>query len=227
MLKRLIVALLSMLALAGCAAAPVRTGPVHGIVMETLQGGVNISLASSAGRIGGNGVLFYQRPESFRISILSPFGQVLFDTIVKGDKVICLMADRKKAWQGGMGDLPDSLGVRVWPLMKWVVEPPHPAGPALEREFTRPDGTVEKVYYDSAGFVLRKVNATGDEVVYGDYLFTENVAVATRIDLHTADGNRLQLRLEEPEVNRPIDSEIFAPQLDGYEVLPLSEFKGF
>jgi outer membrane lipoprotein LolB len=227
MLKRLVPTALFMLILAGCASAPVRTAPVHGIVMETLQGGVNISLASPAGKIGGNGVLFYQRPESFRLSILSPFGQIMLDTIINGDKVTCLMADRKKVWQGEMRDLPDSLGVRVWPLMKWVVEPPHPAGPALERVFTRPDGTIEKVSYDSSGFVHSKVNENGDKVVYGDYQISEDVAVPTLIDLHTADGSRLQLRLEEPEVNRPIDREIFEPKLEGYEILPLSEFREF
>lgn len=227
MLKRLVLTALFMLALAGCAAAPVRTAPVQGGVIDTLQGGVNISLSSPAGKIGGNGVLFYQRPDIFRMSILSPFGQVLFDTIVNGDKVLCLMADRKKGWQGELRDLPDSLGVRVWPLMKWVVEPPHPAGPALERVFTRPDGALENVQYDSSGFVKRKVNSAGDEVRYSDYQLSGDIAVPTRIDIHTADGSQLQLRFDEPEVNRPIDREIFAPKLDGYEILPLSEFKGF
>jgi hypothetical protein len=227
MLKSCIVAALFTMALAGCAAAPVRTEPVPGGVMETLQGGVNISLASPAGKIGGNGVLFYQKPESFRLSILSPFGQIILDTIVNGNKVLCLMAGKKKAWQGAMQDLPDSLGVRIWPLMKWVVEPTQPAGPALERVFTRPDGTAEKVSYDSSGYVRSKVNAFGDEVSYDEYQITGGVAVPTRIDLHTADGSQLQLRLEEPEVNRPIDREIFAPPLAGYEVFPLSEFRGF
>src|SRR6185369_1349084 len=175
MLKRLATATLFMLALAGCAAAPVRTEPVHGIVMETLQGGVNVSLTSPAGKIGGNGVLFYQRPESFRLSILAPFGQVLLDIIVNGDRILCLRESLRKGWQGEMDDLPDSLGVRVWPLMKWVVEPPHPAGPALERVFTRPDGTTEKVQYDASGFVQRKVDSLGDEVVYGDYQVSGDV----------------------------------------------------
>jgi Outer membrane lipoprotein LolB len=219
--------LLLMLTLAGCATAPPLPEPIHGIVMDTLQGGVNVSFSSPAGKIGGNGVLFYQRPDSFRMSILSPFGQVLLDTIVNGDKVLILMADRKKGWQGEVRDLPDSLGVRVWPLMKWVVEPPHPAGPALERVFERPDGTLETVQYDSSGFVKRKVNSSGDEVMYNDYQLSGNIAVPARIEIHTADGSQLQLGFDEPEVNRPIDREIFAPKLDGYEILPLSEFKGF
>jgi YD repeat-containing protein len=227
MLKRFVTAALFMLALAGCSAAPVRSRPVHGVVMETLQGGVNLSLSSPAGKIGGNGVLFYQRPESFRLSILSPFGQVLLDIIVNGDRVLCLRESLRKGWQGEMRDLPDSLGVRVWPLMKWAVEPSQPAGPALERVFTRPDGTTEKVRYDSAGLVRSKVSSLGDEVVYGDYQFSGDVAVPTLIGINTPEGSRLQLRLEELEVNRPIDREIFEPNLQGYEILPLSEFREF
>jgi len=227
MLKTLAVAGLFLLIFAGCATAPVRTAPVHGIAMETLQGGVNVSLSSPAGKIGGNGVLFYQRPESFRLSILAPFGQVLLDIIVNGDRILCLRESLRKGWQGEMDDLPDSLGVRVWPLMKWVVEPPHPAGPALERVFTRPDGTTEKVQYDASGFVQRKVDSLGDEVVYGDYQVSGDVAVPTRIEINTPEGSRLQLRLDDPEVNRPIDREIFEPNLQGYEILPLSEFKEF
>src|SRR6185369_421575 len=183
MLKTLAVAGLFLLIFAGCATAPVRTAPVHGIAMETLQGGVNVSLTSPAGKIGGNGVLFYQRPESFRLSILSPFGQVLMDIIVNGDRILCLRESLKKGWQGEMRDLPDSLGVRVWPLMKWAVEPSQPAGPALERVFTRPDGTFEKVQYDSSGLVRSKVNAFGDEVGYGDYQSSGDVAVPTRIGI--------------------------------------------
>lgn len=227
MLTRFFAASLLLLILSGCATTPVLPGPARDTLIDTLQGGVNVSLSSPAGKIGGNGVLFFRRPDSFRMSILSPFGQVLLDTVVNGDKVLILMADRKRGWQGEVSDLPDSLGMRVWPLMKWVVEPQQPAGPALERVFTRPDGTSEQVRYDSAGYVQRKVNASGDEVLYGEYQLSGNTAVPTRIDVRTADGSRLQLRFDEPEVNHPIDGEIFAPKLDGYEILPLSEFKGF
>ncbi len=227
MLTRFCAATLLLLALAGCATAPVLPVPADVIVIETLQGGVNISLSSPAGKSGGNGVLFYRSPDSFRLSILLPFGQVLFDIIVNGEKVLCIREGQKKVWQGELRDIPDSLGVRVWPLMKWVVEPPRPAGPAVERVFTRTDGTVEKVRYDASGYVQRKVNSSGDEVIYGDYLLSGNIAVPARIDINTQDGSQLQLRFDEPEVNRPVDMEIFAPTLDGYEILPLSEFKGF
>jgi outer membrane lipoprotein-sorting protein len=226
---RFLLGLLFMLTLSACAAAPRQKEPValHAFAIETLQSAVNISLFSNAGQVSGNGVLFYKRPESFRLTILAPFGQSILDIVVNGEQVLCLMESRKKAWQGNMLDLPDWLGIRILPLLKWVMEPPHPAGPALERSFARADGTVETVSYDSAGFVQKKVDDVGDEVAYSDYRIAAGIAVPNGMEITTAEGSRLKLTFDEPEVNRPIDSDILSPQLDGYEILPLADFKGF
>jgi len=227
MLKRLLFPLLVLVLLSGCASAAVQRKAVHGVAIETLQGSVNISLTSPAGQMSGNGILFYRQPDSFRLSILAPFGQSILDIVVKEENVLFLMESRKKGWQGSMSDLPDQLGMKVWPMMKWVLEPPHPSGPATERSFTRSDGTVEKIYYDPAGLVQRKVNAAGDEVLYSDYQVTGDRAFPGRIKILTADRNRLELVFDDPELDRPIDSQIFSPKLVGYEILPLAEFRGF
>ncbi|NVN99579.1 MAG: outer membrane lipoprotein LolB [Geobacteraceae bacterium] len=211
----------------GCATAPLQLQPVHGVAIESLQGSVNISLSSSAGQMSGNGVIFYKRPDSFRLSILAPFGQIILDIIVEGEKVLCIKESRKTAWKGTVADLPASLGTRIWPLMSWVVEPPHPAGPSLERAFVRPDGSSEKIFYDTAGFMQRKVNARGDEVFYSDYRTVDNIAIANRIEINAAEGSRLVLAFDDPELNRPIESAILKPKLDGYEILPLAELRGF
>lgn len=227
MLKQFVLLLLLPAVLSGCGTVPVRHEAVHGLVIETLQGPVNISLTSPAGRMSGNGFLFYQRPENFRLSILAPFGQILLDIIVAGDRVTCLRESSRTGWQGTIADLPPSLGTEVWPLLKWVVEPPHPSGPAKERTFTRVDGTIEKVYYDSAGFVQRKINGRGDEVLFDDYRINGNLAIPNRMEINTADGSRLVLTFDDPEINRPIDSTILNPRLDGYKILPLKELNGF
>jgi len=226
-LKKAVFSFLLLAILAGCAAVPVQQKAVHGVDIETLQGSVNISLSSPAGRISGNGFLFFKRPDSFRLSILAPFGQIVLDIIVAGDRVLCLKGSLKTAWQGTFDDLPPSLGTNVWPLMKWVVEPPHPSGPARERVFTRADGTSEKVYYDPAGFVQRKVNESGDEVLYSDYRVKDTVAIPNRIEIITAEGSRLVLIFDDPELNQSIESNILNPSLDGYKILPLKELEGF
>jgi hypothetical protein len=218
--------LLLLAIFSGCASVPLHQEMVHGVAIETLQGSVNISLSSSAGQMSGNGVLFFKKPDSFRLSILSPFGQVLLDIIVKGEQVLCLMESRKTGWQGVVGDIPASLGTKVWPLLKWTVEPPHPPGPALVRFFKRTDGTLETVYYDPAGFVQRKVNELGDEVFYSDYRITDNRALPNRIEINASEGSRLVLTFDDPELNRPIENGILDPGVDEYKILPLKEFRG-
>lgn len=227
MLKHALVTLLVLATLAGCAAVPVQRQAVHGVAVETLQGSVNVSLSIPAGQLSGNGLLFYKSPDSFRLSLLAPFGRVVFDILVEGEKVICLMESRKTVWQGDFGDLPPALGTKVWPLMKWVLEPPHPAGPARQRLFSRTDGTTETIYYDPAGFVQRKVNAGGDEVLYSDYRITADRAMPNRIEIKSAEGSSLTLVFDDPELNLPIDNSILNPSLAGYAILPLAGFSGF
>jgi YD repeat-containing protein len=226
---RLLPSLVLMLSLSACATAPLQKVPAasHGVAIETLQGAVNISLNSPSGQLSGNGVLFYKRPESFRITILAPFGQSILDIVVNDGQVLCIIEREKRGWQGSVQDLPDWLGVRIWPLLKWVLEPPQPAGPSLERSFTRDDGTVEKVYYDAAGFVQKKVNAAGDEVAYRDYRLADGLAFPNGIEIKTAAGSRLTLNFDEPDINRPVDSEILSPRLDRYKILPLADFRDF
>lgn len=227
MLRNRLFLLVFMVTVAGCATAPLQQKAVNGVAVETLQGSVNISMSSAAGQMSGNGVLFYKRPDSFRLSILAPFGQVILDIIVEGENVLCLKESQKTGWQGTVGDLPAALGTKVWPLMKWVVEPMQPAGPALERSFTRTDGTVEKVYYDTGGFVQRKVDNAGDEVFYSDYRATDSLVFPNRIEINASEGSRLVLAFDDPDLNRPIENGILNPGLEGYKILPLKELRGF
>jgi len=229
MLMRALPTLLLLLTLSACAAVPRQNEPVavHGIAIETLQGGVNISLSSPAGQVSGNGILFYKRPENFRLTILAPFGQSILDIVVTGEQVLCIVESRKEVWQGSLQELPDWLGMKIWPLMKWTVEPPHPAGPSLERSFARADGTVEKVYYDAAGLVQKKVNSAGDMVVYSDYRQAGGIAVPNGIEITTAEGSSLRLVFDDPDINLPIDSEVLSPPLGRYKLRPLADFKEF
>jgi hypothetical protein len=226
-LKHLLTAAL-LLCISGCSAAPlIKEPPVPEGSIETLQGAVAISLATPDGKTSGNGIFIYRRPDSFRLTILAPFGQSIIDIVINGETVLYISESKKKAWRGSVRDLPEWLGMRIWPLMRWVIEPAPTAGPALERTFTRPDGTGEKIFYDAAGFVRRKVNAFGDEVIYRDYLKTNGVTVPQAIEIKTAEGSGLSLVFDEPEVNLPVNSDVLAPATERYEVLPLTGFKGF
>lgn len=227
MLRQFLLAVLLM-TLSACVSVPAqKQATLHGDVIETLQGPVNISLTTSTGKMSGNGILFYQRPASFRLTLLAPFGQSILDIVVNGEKVICLMESKGKVWVGSMQELPEWIGTQLWPLLAWAVEPPKPAGPALERIFIRADSTFEKIYYDTSGFVQRKVNEIGDEVVYSDYRRTDGIAVPNVIEIRASEGSTLRLAFDEPEVNRSIDSDILNPQIDRYAIISLEEFKGY
>lgn len=226
MLKRILFSLILLAAISGCAAVPIQQKTVYGVAIETLQGQVNVSLTSASRQLSGNGFLFYQKPDNFRLSILAPFGQTVFDIIVSGENVLCLQANRKIAWRGTAGDLPPALGTKVWPLLKWILEPSPPAGPSLERFLKRADGTIEIVYYEPGGLVQRKVSG-GDEVFYSDYRITGDRAMANRIELVAAEGSRLVLAFDDPEINLPVDSALLSPDLSGYEIRPLGELNGF
>jgi len=218
---------LLLLLINGCASAPVPpSGPVQGVEITTLQGGVTLAMETAGGSTGGRGYLFYRKPDSFRLTILSPFGQTFLELFVAGDDVTCLLPAKKQAWRGKMSELPENLGVNIWPLLQWVVEAPRPAGPALVRTFQRADGTLETVYYGRDGLVQRKRNAFGDEVLYDDYHADEGIAVPWSLEVRTAAGSRLKLLLDEPEVNLPLDEELLQPSLAGMDVLPLAEFSG-
>lgn len=227
MLQKNIIILLLLL-LTGCAAAPLPPVAITpGKEIETLQGPVSFVLATKNGTMGGQGLLFYRKPGQFRLSALAPFGQIVMDVIVSGNDITCILPMQKKGWQGVMADLPESFGAGVWPLLAWVVESPPPAGPALERGFTRADGTREKVQFTAGGLVQKKRNASGDEVSYDDYRLADGVAMAHVIEITTRDGKRLKLTFDEPELNRPLADEIMTPALGGVTMLPLAELGGF
>jgi hypothetical protein len=227
MLKKVLAPLLLLAILVGCASAPVQHKTVSGAAIETLQGSVNVALTSPGGQMSGNGFLFYQKPDNFRLSILAPFGQVVFDIIVSGEKVLCLQESRKIAWRGTVADLPPTLGTKVWPLLKWILESPQPAGASMERSFKRADGTIEIVYYEPGGLVQRKVNGVGDEVLYSDYRLSGERALANRIELLAAEGSRLVLTFDDPELNLPLDGTVLSPDIGGYQIRPLGELEGF
>jgi len=227
MLKQILLVLILLAVISGCASPPARQKTVYGVAIETLQGQVNVSLTSAARQMSGNGFLFYRKPDNFRLSILAPFGQVVFDIIVSGEKVLCLQESRKIAWRGTVVDLPPALGTKVWPLLKWILEPPVPAGASLERFFKRADGTIEIVYYEPGGLVRQKINSAGDEVFYSDYRITAERAIANRIELIASEGSRLVLGFDDPELNLPVDGTVLSPDLSGYEIRPLAELNGF
>jgi hypothetical protein len=214
--------------MAGCASTlPPLTGIVPGRTVTTLQSPVSLSVVANEQQMGGRGYLIYQQPDRFHLVVLSPFGMTLLEMFVDGERLTWLVPGKGVAYQGALADLPDRQGMHTWTMMRWVVENPPPAGPATYREYRRPDGGLERVWYDRRGLVVRKANEAGDEVAYREYREIDGVAVATVLEIASSDGERVTITFDEPELNKRLEEAVLVPNLDGLTLLPLSEFKGF
>lgn len=221
-------AVLLCFVLSGCATAPrPLEGMIPGRSLETLNAAVGISVQSGERSSGGRGYLVFRQPDRFRLVVLSPFGLTLMELFVDGDNLTCILPSKQVAYSGRFGDLPERGGLKSWGLMRWVVDMPPPAGPALYRDHVTRDGMREKVFYDNRGLVVRKESEAGDEVRFLDYRVVEGVPLAEVMEIVSASGEKIRLTFSDPEVNVVVDDDMLRPNLDGLRILPFTEFKGF
>jgi hypothetical protein len=47
------------------------------------------------------------------------------------------------------------------------------------------------------------------------------------MEISTPQGGTVRITFNEPQVNQPVGEEALSPALEGFTVLPFSEFKGF
>ncbi|HLO26302.1 MAG TPA: outer membrane lipoprotein LolB [Geobacteraceae bacterium] len=217
------------LLLSGCAAVPKQplSGLVPGREVETLQSSISISIKTAVRSMGGRGFLIFKRPDRFHMAVLSPFGPTLADIYSDGERFTCVVPSRQIAYSGSIEELPDRDGLKAWAMMRWVVEQPPAAGPALTRENMNGSGVRERLFYDTQGLLMRKETEDGDRVEYRDYRNVNGVAVPESIELSNRRNDTVRVVFDEPEVNQPVEEAALKPNLEGLTVLPFSAFKGF
>ena len=216
---------LLLLALSACATAPKSlTGIVPGREVETLQSSIAITLkAGNGGGGAGRGFLIFRYPDRFHLAMLSPFGLTVMEVFSDGARITCLIPSRQAAYSGLITELPESGGLKTFGLLQWVVARTK-APAAGVREIVAPSG--DHLYFEQNGLVRRKVSAQGDEVSYAGYNNVNGVAFPESLEIKTSNGDRVRIVFDEPEINSPVESPALTPNLEGYSVLPLSEFKG-
>lgn len=223
--------LLPILAVLLAACSPSRTMQVDsevtpGVVVETLSSTVTLSLRTAEKNLAGRGVMVYRRPDQLRLILLSPFGTTVMEALVSGDQLTLAYPANGVAYQGRINDLPAATGQRGFAMLRWVLESDVPAGAPYDGEIKRPAarGGMERISLQK-GQVVEKNLESGEQVRYRNHAVLAGVRLPLELQMMSAEGDRIRLTLEEPEVNTLLDDSVFNVPLQGLRLLPLSELK--
>jgi hypothetical protein len=220
------VLLLLLLSLSACATAqkPL-VGIVPGREVETLQSSIAISLKSGEHGSSGRGFLIFKYPDRFHMALLSPFGLTILQVVSDGESLTCLVPSRQIAYRGLIAELPEIGGLKTFGMLQWVVaRTPRRAADAAG-EMIAPSG--DRIFFDKFGLVERKISPEGDEVSFSGYNTVNGVAFPETMVIKNSYGDTVRIVFDEPEINTPLENAALTPSMEGYKVLPLSEFKGF
>lgn len=222
-------ALLLLVLLTFSACATVKkplTGIVPGREVETLQSPISISVTSGEHSTSGRGYMIFKQPERFHMALLSPFGLTVFEVFIDKDRLTCLVPSKQIAYAGLFRELPDESALQSLSMIKWVVERPPIATPSPGTgEITGPSG--DKFYFDDRGLLVRKLSPEGDEVKYEGYSNVNGVAFPETIIITSRYGAKVKIGFDEPEINQPVEEGALTPNLEGFSIQPLADFKGF
>lgn len=221
--------LLLVACLTACAArqpVPDHAAVTPGAVVETLSSTVTLSLRTAEKNLAGRGVMVYRRPDQLRLILLSPFGTTVMEAQVVGDRLTLAYPANGVAYQGLLNELPAATGQRGFAMLRWVLESDAPAGAPLNGQIERPAarGGMERISIQN-GQVMEKNLPSGEQVRYRNHAVLAGVRLPLELQMISAEGDRIRLTLEEPEVNTPLEDQVFTVPLQGLRVLPLSELK--
>lgn len=226
-LAKTIILMSLVLSLSACAGAPKPlTGLVPGREVESINSAVQLSASSGKESTSGRGFFLFKKPDRFHLAVVNPFGLTVLEVFSDGDRLTYLVPSKEVAFSGLISDLPETTPLRGLGMLEWVlVSPASPSGLAVgAREMTTPSG--ERLQLDERGLVERRVSPQGDEVTYKNYRNVNGIAFAESIQIASRFGGVLKIVFDDPELNEPVEEESLTPNLTGYRVLPLWEFRG-
>jgi hypothetical protein len=225
---------LLLLIIAGLLAACSTTTPrlplsdslTPGAVVETLSSTVTVSLRTADRNLAARGVMVYRRPDQLRLILLSPFGTTVMEAQVSGEQLTLAYPASGVAYQGRISELPAASGQRGFAMLRWVLDSDAPSGAAASGTISRPAirGGIEQVSLQD-GLVVEKSLSSGERVRYRNYRSHDGVPLAQELQMESAEGDRIRLTLEEPEVNLPLEEQAFDVPLTGLRLVPLSQLK--
>lgn len=200
--------------------------PANGPALETLSSSVTLSFRTAEKHMSGRGVMLYHRPDQLRLVLLSPFGTTLMEALINGQELTLSYPGNGVAYQGLVSQLPRAAGQQPWRLLQWVLSHEPPPGAPSQGSFTHTNGFgSEETVTLEHGLVVEKSLKHGELVRYRNYQQLQGVWIATELLMEGADGERIKVTLEDPEVNSDLGEQAFVPRLAGLKLLPLSELK--
>lgn len=208
---------------AGCATVPRQPLTlVPGRSVETLKAEISVSVRNNGANFSGNGYLIYSRPGSFRLGFLTPFGTTAFEVFAADDTLTAVIPSRSTAYTGRFEEIPETGPLQGWRLMPWVMED-HPWREELKGQTVRQENGTAR--YDTEGLLAEKRSDQGDIVFYRDYQSVQGAPVPGLIEIHDRAGLEVRIKIEEPEVNDPVEKDELSADLHDLTVLPLSSFR--
>ncbi len=199
---------------------------VAGRVVETLSSSVTLSLRSAEKNISGRGFMVYRRPDQMRLIMLSPFGTTVMEAQLAGDRLTLAYPTDGVAYQGLIKELPAATGQRGFAMLRWVLDSEPPVGAPVSGliEQQANQGGLEQITLKD-GVVLEKSLKTGELVRYRNHIVLAGVRLPLELQMESAEGDRIRLTLEEPEINTELEPQMFAVPLQGLRLYPLSVLK--
>lgn len=196
---------------------------VPGTSLETISSTVSISFRSAEKSLSARGVMVYRQPDNLRLVVLTPFGTTALEAFMTGDHLTLLYAAKGVAFSGPLSQIPADIGQRGWGMMRWVLAGSLPSG--KDGVYQRPwQDTTETVTVKDSLLIEKKLT-TGEKVTYSRHAIVSGLVLAEELVMENAEGDRIRLLLEEPEVNVTLPENAFVPRLDGLRLLPLSALK--
>ena len=228
-MTKLLILLFALVLLPACstrAPVPVSSLVDPGSQLETLSSSVTISLRTAEKNLAGRGFMVYRRPDQMRLILLSPFGTTLMEARLDGENLTLSYPAKAEAFSGRISELPPATGQRGLSMLRWVLASDSPKNAApnglIEQQNDR--GVLERITMQD-GVVTEKSLATGERVRYRNFKVLSGVLVPHELQMESAEGDRIRLTLEEPEVNVPLEQKVFSVHLDGFRIFPLSALK--
>lgn len=223
LIKTVCLLLLYML-LVGCAttATPDLSAADPARRLDSLSSAITVSFKNSEKSLSGRGFMLFKRPDQMRMILLSPFGTTMMEAALQGDQLLLAYPADGALYQGMVRDLPKGSGQQGFAMLQWVLDmtPPEDAPDAgvVDRAGR---GAAREQLTLAGGLVVEKHLSSGEMVQYRNYKLFDGVVVPQELIMESAEGDRIRITLLDPEINLPLEADMFTVSQQGLHLLPL------